>query len=214
MDALLLRLFDKFIELSRQREIERNKRFDKVVQPIFETLQEVHKNYLHVLQSTRETLLSTQSVHAAYENFEAKRLEQQAARHDLIRRCDALLQAPHLEDCRGFLLAVHKYFVGRLVPYQHPMTGSHRFARAIVREAARCRDILDFTHRGMEYKVALSETEQSENDGLPTRQVLLSTPEVVTSITMNIDQEMRGYQEHWKAVADAYADALARNLAT
>lgn len=96
--------------LVKWREARRDKRFKLVVQPVFETLQEVHQDSLLMLKSARDTLAKTRSFGETFEEFESKRYEHQGMRHELIRRCSGLLADEKLKDCHAFLRSVDRYF--------------------------------------------------------------------------------------------------------
>lgn len=106
-----LKVYGLLMDLVKWRETQRDKRFKLVVQPAFDAMQKVHQDLLLLLKTTRDTLAKTQSFESAFEEFDKARLEHQGLRHEMHRRCQALLADPKLTDCHPFLHSVDRYFI-------------------------------------------------------------------------------------------------------
>ena len=133
------------------------------MQPIFESLAEVHDNYVKMLAAAKATLDQTSSLGAAFEEFDKLRMEKQAARHELIHRCEYLYHSKNLDDCKEFIGEVRSYFTcdlehGRRLSdarEQRFIRGIASGAEIAARESARIAEEIRLLKAGWE-KVALS----------------------------------------------------------
>jgi hypothetical protein len=105
-----LKLIANLVAFVQYREQYREKRYKLIVQPIFESLADVHDDYVKMLTAAKATLDETKSLGAAFEAFDGLRMQKQAKRHELIHRCDFLYHSKSLDDCKDFIGEVKSYF--------------------------------------------------------------------------------------------------------
>lgn len=105
-----LKLLASVVELLKYREQRRQRIFDVVVNPTFKSLGEVHRDYLHLLGSARQTIVKTGCLGEAFENFQRERLACQGARREIASLCEELVKSEKFLEYRPFFASVDQYF--------------------------------------------------------------------------------------------------------
>lgn len=214
-----VRLADKFIELTRERERQRDKLYEKIVKPMFECMQEVHVDYLRMLHTTRQTLESSQSSVEGFKHFETQRLELQGMRHDILSRSHDLLHIQNMSECREFLEAVNQYLSGGMTTAV-TFSGTERLIQEWMRETMSAAG--DYYDAQSRYARALRRQERSGETSTPIEppkrleidvskiESVLRSPATLSRLQHCIDKEIDNYQDRWRVVSSANTKWLAK----
>jgi hypothetical protein len=106
-----LRLTEKIVRLLEIDRIQRRELLSDVLRPIYEDLQEIHRDYLIVLSSAKANLTNDpEALKWVMLYLQQKRILKEPERTKIIATCDRLLTRQWRPEVRAFLESVASYF--------------------------------------------------------------------------------------------------------
>jgi hypothetical protein len=109
LDALI-KLTEKFTELSKYRAERRERHFEKLVVPIYDGMIKVHQDYLSMFDDALRSLSAGTPFKDVAISLSRARLDDEAQRHAILNQANGLLDLDGLETAKPFLRAVVNYF--------------------------------------------------------------------------------------------------------
>jgi hypothetical protein len=105
-----IKLIDKVVELLRYRTGRRGRRFSTLVDPFYENLKAIHKDYLQFFEDTHARLLAGRELSKISADFSKRRIIEESQRMSVIAQAEVLSREHRVEDLREFFKAVNFYF--------------------------------------------------------------------------------------------------------
>jgi len=121
LDAVL-KLIEKISELARLRSEKKDRSFEKLVKPIYDSLKLVHKDYIHIFESAKKDIESGLRFKDVAEHLESKRLSEEPERHAILSQVEILAKDEKLSEWHSFFEGVIDYF--RNIPFSGHSTPS------------------------------------------------------------------------------------------
>lgn len=126
LDALV-KLTEKFTELSKYRAERRERHFEKLVAPIYDGMIRVHQDYLSMFDGALRSLGAGTPFKDVAISLSRARLDDEAQRHAILNQANGLLDLEGLEAAKPFLHAVVNYF------HDSPFSGGNTPSNMLLR---------------------------------------------------------------------------------
>lgn len=111
MIDVLIKVTEQLMALLEISRTQRRTLLLEVIAPIYQDLEEIHREYLVVLSSARERCFSNpRSMKEVLVELQGKRILKEPERQKIIATCDRLLARKWRPEVKQFLLAVREYF--------------------------------------------------------------------------------------------------------
>ena len=179
----VIKLTEKFAELLRYREERRARWFREIVNPTYQSLKTVHKDYLHSFQGLLKDVEAGQDLSSAAERFEQRRLSEESERQAIASLARELANDSKLDAYRTYFDAVIDYF-GR-APFSRSTTPSSMLRGAVLR-------ILESSS----IELSVESTQERKRQ------------ELIAATNMALES----LRENWETVSRRYAKALAASI--
>jgi hypothetical protein len=129
LDALI-KVAEKIAELARYRQQLRERRLDKVFEPLYTSMMEVHRDYLKMLESVHQDIAHGKDPVELAKELGMARLQQEPLRISLRNKISSFSEA-RLENAAGeFLRSVSRYF--SLTQIDAPISAGSQVLRAVM----------------------------------------------------------------------------------
>jgi hypothetical protein len=199
----VIKLTEKATELLKYRSERRAKRFEKLVEPMFQSLKAVHKDYALIFEDARCDLEAGRPLAEVAATLRKRRLEEEAERRAALAQARQFAEEPSLADLEPFFSAVVRYF--GVTPFSRNNTPSSVLLGAL-EDAARS-----------EPSVARSPGAPKGPPTTPTTSMLhaIAQPESArTREQLKTGAEMGGRMllQNWEQIAAAYATLRAASV--
>jgi hypothetical protein len=123
---------EKIAELLKYRAKRKNRRFERLIEPMYLALKKVHQDYL--FETAEKDLASDRSLSAVADSLELRRREEEAERRAILQQAVTLRTNKSLMDCHSFFDATVDYF--HETPFSGGSTPSNMLLNALHRAAA------------------------------------------------------------------------------
>jgi len=106
----VIKLTEKATELLKYRSERRARRFDKLVEPMFQSLKTAHKDYALIFEDARCDLEADRPLAEVAAILRKRRLEEEAERRAALAQARQFAEEASLADLEPFFSAVVRYF--------------------------------------------------------------------------------------------------------
>lgn len=106
----IVKLTEKITELVQYRSEKRARAFDKLVEPMYESLKLVHKDYLSIFETTKKELASGVRLTDVADSLSSRRLTEEAERRAILQHAETLTDDKALSAWQTFFTEVMRYF--------------------------------------------------------------------------------------------------------
>lgn len=129
----VIKLIEKISEFLNYRAERQKSRFKELIEPMYEALKAVHKDYLLIFENCKKELESGQNVKSIADALVFRRIEAETERRAILQQADTLMSIENIDDYKRFFSAVVNYF--SRTPFSGAGTPSNLLRRAISRAA-------------------------------------------------------------------------------
>lgn len=129
----VVKLSEKVVELLKYRAERRARKFAHIVQPMFEALKAVHKDYLGIFESADAAIQSSKSLTEIARELNERRIQEEAERRAILASASTFIRDSEFLDLRPFFESVQKYFLS--TPLSGGLTPTSLLLQAITRLA-------------------------------------------------------------------------------
>jgi hypothetical protein len=211
LDSVVL-LTEKFAELLKYRSERRAKRFEKLVQPTYEALKVVHKDYVQMFEETASDIESGEALSTVARSLKKRRIEEEAERHAVLAQAQEFADEPSLADLWPFFEAVSRYF--HVTPFSGNNTPSSLLV-GFLQEAALQESgagAAEATRKAPPATPASSVLSEIERSGTDKASQKLESAKTRERLKTGTELSVKMLRANWEEVSTAYAKLRAASV--